>query len=142
MTHEQLNQLLRQAVNSVFQKFSAIHGIKTRIANILVGSTRMIAFTKWFNNQSNFGVKPLSRIAEAIGKELLLVMIDPNDPLKNEIISRNIESANLLRELLAQRLENWEVERKISASVEKIKSKIDELFVNIDDLPDDDILEE
>jgi len=101
MTCKEINDLLRNIIRDAIVENSTIQGIKHKIIRALVGQQGVAAMNKWLNNQGDkiydFGVKPLSRIAESCGYKLHLVFVREND-------TNNIENINALNYKYAEHL--------------------------------------
>jgi len=128
VTYNELNSVLRDVTRVIYENFSGVHGIKTKLVKLLMGSSTVVAFADWLEGKRNFGIKPLSRIVESTGKQLYMVALDPSDPLVGQLRQKNIEFANELKELLTYRLENWEITEKEVSRITRIAEKIDNIF--------------
>jgi hypothetical protein len=106
MIIDDLNSHLRQLIHNLQQ-----YGFKlTAIGKVLLGSNGYTPILKLCDEHEsiNFGYKPLARIGRLLHKDLYMVYLNPDDNLVKILEQRNIETLNILKEKIANYLNNKE----------------------------------
>jgi hypothetical protein len=127
MRFDQINDLLR----SLSIKIIRMGFNKTTLGKILFGSSCMANFVKFLNNETEFGIKPLTKTSEIVDYELHMVFINPKKDNK-ELIDRMYESNRQftieLEEYLTQTMS-----KKITTKERKeniINNMVDDIIFN------------
>ncbi len=134
MSHD-INLLLKEIINKIIEKYSNFTGIKSKIARILMGTNNQPAFLKWINDETNsinFGIKPLSRIAESAGYKVLITFVDKQDTELTKICQdQNIKFVGMLQEAVEDYLSNNHTQTNTTKSSEQIVAEYDNIFNGI-----------
>lgn len=113
---------------------------KSIIGKILLGNSGAAAVMNGFNQESgfSFGLKPLTRIAKVLDREVHLVIIDPDDPetakLMQDISVNNVKFINDLTKRITDFMVNQESgkinsgSRSVGRNDKIHQAKVDELL--------------
>jgi len=131
--YQKLNVLLKETIGSILEKYSNYSGIRTKIARILIGANSQPSILKWLDDKTNtlnFGISPLSKIAQSAKYKVLITIVPDEDTEITQLCqNKNIEFATKLKQLIIEYLEDSTPSSK--AQIDKLVSKYDEIFAEI-----------